>query len=98
VYPQVELLVEKLSDFSFPSGHTYSAFLGATILFYMNRKIGYAAFVFAVLTAFRDCTCLCIIRRCARWNCHGVAIGVFSMFLVKTLKKRVQLKKLENGV
>ena len=44
VYGEIELLIEKLSDFSFPSGHTYSAFCGATILYFMNRKIGYAAF------------------------------------------------------
>lgn len=99
VYPQVELLVEKLSDFSFPSGHTYSAFLGATILFYMNRKIGYAAFVFAVLTAFsRLYLFMHYPTDVLAGIVMGVAIGVFSMFLVKTFEKRVQLKKLENGV
>lgn len=97
VYSGVELLVEKLSDYSFPSGHTYSAFLGATILFFMNRKIGYAAFAFAVLTAFSR---LYLFVHYPTDVLMGIVMGVsfalFSMYLVKTFEKRVQLKKLES--
>lgn len=96
-YSGVELLVEKLSDYSFPSGHTYSAFLGATILFFMNRKIGYAAFAFAVLTAFSR---LYLFVHYPTDVLMGIVMGVsfalFSMYLVKTFEKRVQLKKLES--
>lgn len=40
------------SDFSFPSGHTTSAFAAATALFLVHRKWGAAALVFAALMAF----------------------------------------------
>lgn len=40
------------SDFSFPSGHTTSAFAAATALFLVHRRYGFAALVFAALMAF----------------------------------------------
>ena len=48
----VQLLVEKLSDYSFPSGHTRCSFECATAIFLGNKKAGFAAFVFAALIAF----------------------------------------------
>ncbi len=48
----VPLLVERLSDFSFPSGHTLASFEGATVLFIKHRRLGIAAMVLAVLIAF----------------------------------------------
>lgn len=48
----VILLVDKLSDFSFPSGHTIAAFEVASVLMIRNRKYGIAATVLAVLIAF----------------------------------------------
>ncbi len=52
VYEDFVIMIESLRDFSFPSGHTYIAFCGAMVLLAANRKIGYAAFTLAVLTAF----------------------------------------------
>lgn len=40
------------TDFSFPSGHTTSAFAAATALFLVHRRWGAAALVFAALMAF----------------------------------------------
>lgn len=51
-YNGINLLVNKLTDFSFPSGHTYTAFCGATVLYSVNKKVGYIAFSLASLTAF----------------------------------------------
>ncbi|MBO5274893.1 MAG: phosphatase PAP2 family protein [Clostridia bacterium] len=48
----VPMLVERLSDFSFPSGHTLASFEGGVVLFIKHRKIGIAAMVLAVLIAF----------------------------------------------
>ena len=47
-----DILVHRLSDFSFPSGHTSASFAGATALFYMNKKWGTVAYVFAILMGF----------------------------------------------
>lgn len=48
----IELLVERLSDFSFPSGHAIACFGTATVLTVRHRKAGVAALVLAALVAF----------------------------------------------
>ena len=47
-----KLLVEAPTDYSFPSGHSMASFEMATVMFYMNRKIGYAAIAVACVVAF----------------------------------------------
>ena len=49
---EFSLLIPKLSDYSFPSGHTLSSFEGATSIFLRNKKIGIPALGLAVLIAF----------------------------------------------
>lgn len=49
---EVKLLVAKLHDFSFPSGHTLVSFEAATALWFYHRKWGVAAFVLAALIAY----------------------------------------------
>ena len=49
---EIELLVSVPKDWSFPSGHTMASFEMASVMFYMNRKIGYAAITVALLVAF----------------------------------------------
>lgn len=49
---EVALVVEKLSDFSFPSGHTLVSFEAATALTVYHRKWGIAALVLATAIAF----------------------------------------------
>lgn len=44
--------VEKLTSFSFPSGHTSSAFAACAAIIFLNRKIGIPAMVFATLMGF----------------------------------------------
>lgn len=48
----VILLIDKLSSYSFPSGHTLVSFEAATALSLHYRKWGIAALVLAVLVAF----------------------------------------------
>ncbi|MBQ7288797.1 MAG: phosphatase PAP2 family protein [Clostridia bacterium] len=48
----VELLVERLSDYSFPSGHTLAAFEGAVVVAIRNKRWGIPALVLAGLIAF----------------------------------------------
>lgn len=47
----IQLLVDKLSDFSFPSGHTLVSFNAAIALHHYHRKWGVAALVLASLIA-----------------------------------------------
>lgn len=48
---EVDLLVNTLSDFSFPSGHTLVSFNAAIALHHYHRKWGIAALVLAALIA-----------------------------------------------
>ncbi len=51
--PDVVLLINKLSDYSFPSGHTLASFEGAGVLMLTHRKtFGYPALVLAIIIAF----------------------------------------------
>lgn len=50
--PNFELLVERLHDYSFPSGHTLASFEASVAIFLYNKKFGIAAIVLAVLIAF----------------------------------------------
>ena len=48
----VQLLIANPTDYSFPSGHTLSSVIGATVLTKANRKFGFAAIPLAALIAF----------------------------------------------
>lgn len=48
----ITLLIANPTDFSFPSGHTLSSAIAATILTMSNRKFGYIAIPLACLIAF----------------------------------------------
>lgn len=48
-YPEI---VSKPSSFSFPSGHTSSAFAAAVAVLWYNRKIGIPTFIFAAIMGF----------------------------------------------
>ena len=51
--PGIELLVSKLKDYSFPSGHTLVSFEAATVLAVREKKrFGIPALVFAAVVAF----------------------------------------------
>lgn len=46
------LLIKPPTDFSFPSGHTMSAFASAVVLFYMDKKVGTLALILSTLIGF----------------------------------------------
>lgn len=48
----IEILVARLSDYSFPSGHTLASFEAATVLMLRDKRIGIPALILAVLIAF----------------------------------------------
>lgn len=50
--PSVQLLVSMPKGYSFPSGHTLSAFIGATVLCCYKRSWGIPALILAGLIAF----------------------------------------------
>ena len=50
--PAVELLIRIPGDYSFPSGHSLSAFIAATVLLRQDKRMGIPALVLAALLAF----------------------------------------------
>lgn len=48
----VKLLIPFPSEYSFPSGHTLSSFIGATCIFVREKRLGIPAYVLASLIAF----------------------------------------------
>lgn len=50
--PEIKLLVERLTDYSFPSGHALASFEVAGVLTVRNKRFGIPALVVATLIAF----------------------------------------------
>lgn len=48
----IDLIVNRPKSYSFPSGHTFTSFAPATVLFLMNKKIGIPALIIAALIGF----------------------------------------------
>ena len=51
-FPELELLIEAPSSFSFPSGHTASSFAAAVVLLKCRRSFGIPALILASCIAF----------------------------------------------
>lgn len=50
--PGIDTIVTRPSSYSFPSGHSCTAFVAATVIFCYNKKWGVAAYVVSALIAF----------------------------------------------
>lgn len=48
----IPIIINPPSGYSFPSGHTYSAFAAATVINIYNKKWGILFYIFAVLMGF----------------------------------------------
>ncbi len=91
----IPLLVERLSDASFPSGHTLACVESATVLMIRDKRFGIPALVVAILVALSrlylyvhyptDVLVGAIL---------GVVFGFFSVFVVKLVWKKVAKKEL----
>ena len=52
VNPNVEMLVERLKDYSFPSGHTRCCFESGMAMYFCDKRFGKAAFILGGFIAF----------------------------------------------
>lgn len=90
----VTLLVERLSDYSFPSGHTAVSFEAATAIFIRNKKLGIPSLILATLIAFSrlylyvhyptDVLVGLVI---------GVGIAIFASFVVDKIYLKINKNK-----
>ena len=86
----IPLLIAKLKDFSFPSGHTLSCFEAAGVLMICDRKrFGWAALVLAILISFSR---LFVGVHYPTDIFAGVVIGIcgaeLARVIVRTLRRR----------
>ena len=85
-----QLLIGKLSDYSFPSGHTLASFASATVLVAMNRKWGIAALIMATLISFSR---MYLYVHFPTDVLAGFVIGVMiALLCVKFIKPRIPEK------
>lgn len=52
VFRDVDTLIKHPGGFSFPSGHTYLSFAAATVIYFMNKKLGVLAVILAAVIGF----------------------------------------------
>lgn len=95
VNPNVTLIVDKLSSFSFPSGHSRCAVECSIAIFANNKKWGIAAIVVAVLT------CLSRMYLYVHYPTDvlagaalGVIDGLLAIFIIKKVSEYISQKKL----
>lgn len=91
VITELQLLIGKQVDFSFPSGHASSSFASAGILFYYNRyPWGIIAIIIATLIAFSR---LYVGVHYPSDVIAGIIIGLFSCSIIIWINKKKKLKE-----
>ena len=85
----IDLLVKNPRDYSFPSGHTWSAVTGAWVATAANRKFGYAAIPLAIALAFSR---LYLFVHFPSDVLAGALLGALLGILAAALQKRLPNK------
>ena len=86
-------MIARLSDYSFPSGHTLASFEAATVLMIRDKRIGVPALILAVIIAFsRLYLYVHYPTDVLAGMILGVSIGIFACKAVDLLYKRFDRK------
>ena len=89
----VEVLIARLSDYSFPSGHTLASFEAATVLMIREKRIGIPTLILAAIIAFsRLYLYVHYPTDVLAGIILGVFIGIFACKAVDLLYKRFDRK------
>ena len=89
-FPEMTLLIAPLTDFSFPSGHTFASFASATTLFLYHKKAGIAAYILAAIIAF---TRLYLYVHFPSDVIAGMLLGIFCGWLAHQIVQTVSTHK-----
>lgn len=91
---ELNLLVEKLHDFSFPSGHTIASIEAATALMFWKKRAGIPALVLAVIISFsRLYLYVHYVTDVLASVVLGIAIAFLARFLVNLAYKKIEAYK-----
>lgn len=80
----IVLIIPPESQYSFPSGHTYSSFAAAVSLFLYHKRAGVAAIVLAALIAFSR---LYLMVHYPLDIVGGIVLGILTAYLASYLAK-----------
>ena len=87
---EVQLITKIPSDYSFPSGHTYSSFTAAFLLLRYNKRWGIAALALAVLIAFSR---MYLYAHFPTDVLGGIVLAVAVSTAVTAIDKRIETKE-----
>jgi len=91
----VELLVEKLLDASFPSGHTSVCFAATVVLWHFNKKVGILSLVYSLLVAFGRLYLYVHFPSDVIFGAiFGIIFGFASLYITNYIYKKDFLKKI----
>lgn len=94
---EITLLVAKLKDYSFPSGHTLAAFEAATCVFIRYKKLGILALAFAAVIAFtRLYLYVHFLSDVLAGAILGVIIAIIASAIVNRIYKKSNIIKNKN--
>lgn len=92
--PEFNLIVERLKDYSFPSGHAIACFECATVLMIRDKRFGIPALVLAVLVGFsRMYLYMHFPTDVLGGALIGVGVGFLSCFIVDKIYNKFENKK-----
>lgn len=95
VNPSVPLLVERLGDYSFPSGHTLASFEAAAVLLIRDKRFGIPAIILAFLIALsRLYLYVHYPTDVIAGMLLGTAIAFFACFIVDAIYRKAGKSKL----
>lgn len=86
----VDLLIDRPTDFSFPSGHSMTAFAAATSVYTCNKKVGRWLLILAGLIAFSR---LYLYVHYPTDVIVGIIIGILLALCSNKIVKELSLKK-----
>lgn len=86
----IQLLIPMPMDYSFPSGHTLSSFVSAGILIQRNLKIGFCAYILAVLIGFSR---LYLYVHFPTDVLTGIVFGTIIAFVTVYMSKKIIRKR-----
>lgn len=85
----IVLLVDRLSSYSFPSGHSAAAFTLASSFYFNKNKFGKWLFIFAIIMAF---TRLYLYVHFPTDVLAGAFIGIFNGYMANIIVNKISIK------
>lgn len=91
---EIPLLVARMHDYSFPSGHTIACFEACTVLILTNRKMGIPATILAILVSFSRLYLYLHYPTDVIFSVFsGIAFGYLGVYLSNLLFQRLRYRK-----